>query len=283
MSSVTGPNLGMLHSWATGEDGWNAGMDGNLKKLDAIVQVSVKDKDLNAPPGSPANGDRYIVGPAPTGGWATHAGEIAAFDGPSALWVFYPAKRGWLVYVEDEDVHYLRGAASWALWGKPVALTGTRSLWIPPTEFGGDGVPTVVGTFPMELNGYAYVPFSGSADFHDYLNFIIPRDFGGVSACALLIANGGGTSSANTRWQLGLQHVLDGEQADAGLSHAETTIAPYGIQHQIKEAALTVPALALVKGDVIRLMLARLATDGADTNPDEMRVLGLRFDYAWAP
>ena len=101
MSSTTGPNLGMVHSWASGEDGWDTGMNANLKKLDAIVQVSVKDKDLNAPPGSPANGDRYIVGPAPTGDWTGHAGEIAVYDSTAPTWLFYSARRGWFVYVED--------------------------------------------------------------------------------------------------------------------------------------------------------------------------------------
>ena len=33
-----------------------------LRLLDGLVQLSVLDRDLTAPPGSPADGDRYIVG-----------------------------------------------------------------------------------------------------------------------------------------------------------------------------------------------------------------------------
>ena len=52
-----------------------------LRALDAIVQLSVKDRDLAAPPGSPAEGDRYIVAASPTGAWAGHAGDIAVSAG----------------------------------------------------------------------------------------------------------------------------------------------------------------------------------------------------------
>ena len=38
--------------------------------LDALVQLSIKSAALSAPPGSPADGNRYIVAAAPTGAWA---------------------------------------------------------------------------------------------------------------------------------------------------------------------------------------------------------------------
>lgn len=41
----------------------------------------------NAPPGSPDDGDTYIVGAAPTGLWGGHANKIATFLGG---WVFIP-------------------------------------------------------------------------------------------------------------------------------------------------------------------------------------------------
>ena len=40
-------------------------------------QDPVIDADLSAPPGSPSEGDRYIVGPSATGDWSGHDGEIA--------------------------------------------------------------------------------------------------------------------------------------------------------------------------------------------------------------
>ncbi|MGA0531894.1 DUF2793 domain-containing protein [Hansschlegelia sp. KR7-227] len=71
-----------------------------FRRLDALVQLGVLDRTLTAPPGGPAEGDRHIVGPAATGAWAGHDGEIAAFlDG---VWVFVAPKPGWLAYVAAE-------------------------------------------------------------------------------------------------------------------------------------------------------------------------------------
>lgn len=90
-----------------------------LRALDAIVQLMVLDKDLAAPPGSPAEGARYIVGPSPTGAWAGQAGRIAAYQ--DGAWAFYPPNEGWLAWVADEDTIYAWTGSAWAigvaLWG----------------------------------------------------------------------------------------------------------------------------------------------------------------------
>src|SRR5688572_6703794 len=76
-----------------------------LRALDAIVQLSVLDKDLAAPPGSPTEGTRYIVGPSATGAWAGQTGTIAAWQ--DGAWAFYTPHEGWLAWVADEDVLYV--------------------------------------------------------------------------------------------------------------------------------------------------------------------------------
>ena len=58
MAASSGPNLGVSYGWAARESGWNAGMDANLKLLDAVLQLSVKSRAVAVPPGTPANGDR---------------------------------------------------------------------------------------------------------------------------------------------------------------------------------------------------------------------------------
>ena len=58
-----------------------------LRILDTVVQLAVIDASLTAAPGSPAQGDRYIVGASATGDWAGHGKEVAAFvDG---AWEFH--------------------------------------------------------------------------------------------------------------------------------------------------------------------------------------------------
>ncbi|MBX9864025.1 MAG: DUF2793 domain-containing protein [Hyphomicrobium sp.] len=98
-----------------------------LRALDALVQLSVLDKDLAAPPGSPAAGARYIVGAAPTGAWSGHAAHIAAYQ--DSAWAFYVPLEGWLAWVGDENVLYAFDGAAWApAHGvNPVAMVGVNA------------------------------------------------------------------------------------------------------------------------------------------------------------
>jgi len=82
--------------------------------IDAFAwQSPVKDKDLTAPPGSPAKGDRYIIGSVATGAWATHDGQITYYDGAS--WVFLTMFEGVACWVEDENKVYEHNGTSWAM------------------------------------------------------------------------------------------------------------------------------------------------------------------------
>ena len=65
-----------------------------LRLLDTVVQLSVLDRDLTAPPASPADGDRYIVASGATGFWAGWDLNVATWvDG---VWMrLVPARVGW--------------------------------------------------------------------------------------------------------------------------------------------------------------------------------------------
>ena len=83
-----------------------------LRALDAIVQLSVVDKDLTAPPGStPAAGARYIVAATATGAWAGEETKIAAYQ--DSAWAFYAPQAGWQAFVEDEGRLYIFDGTSW--------------------------------------------------------------------------------------------------------------------------------------------------------------------------
>jgi hypothetical protein len=86
-----------------------------LRALDAIVQLMVLDKDLSAPPGSPAEGARYIVGPSPTGPWAGQADRIAAWQ--DGAWAFYVPHTGWLAWIADEEALCIWSGTAWAAFG----------------------------------------------------------------------------------------------------------------------------------------------------------------------
>ena len=82
-----------------------------LRFLDVLVQISVKNAALSAPPGSPADGQRWIVGPAPTGLWSGRATQIAAWQ--DGTWVFYAPKDGWLAWNEATLTSLIFSAGAW--------------------------------------------------------------------------------------------------------------------------------------------------------------------------
>src|SRR5581483_1062712 len=87
--------------------------------LDTLVQLSVLDKDLSSPPGSPAEGDCYIVKPAGAGAWTGWDNRVVRFiDG---AWRSYlpgsGAGAGWMAYVVDEAAIYVFNGATWVAAG----------------------------------------------------------------------------------------------------------------------------------------------------------------------
>jgi hypothetical protein len=82
-----------------------------LRILDALVMLAVKDRDLSAPPGSPADGDRYLVNPAGSGAFAGKDNQIAHYR--DSAWDFRAPQAGWICFVEDEDIAILFDGTDW--------------------------------------------------------------------------------------------------------------------------------------------------------------------------
>lgn len=61
----------------------------------------IKDRDLATPPGSPADGDAYLVAASPTGAWSGHAGDIAFYLNTS--WEFINVIEGFTLWINDEN------------------------------------------------------------------------------------------------------------------------------------------------------------------------------------
>ncbi|MBY8978374.1 DUF2793 domain-containing protein [Rhodobacteraceae bacterium NNCM2] len=82
-----------------------------LRILDGLVQLSVLDRDLTAPPGSPADGDRYIVGSGATSDWAGWDQNVALWT--DGAWLRLPPRTGWRVWVEDEGLLLVYAGTGW--------------------------------------------------------------------------------------------------------------------------------------------------------------------------
>jgi hypothetical protein len=80
--------------------------------LDQLVQPAVKSRTTVAPPGSPAEGDAYIVAPSATGAWSGKDGKFATWLG--GAWSYVTPADGWLASVADTAEIAIRQSGAWA-------------------------------------------------------------------------------------------------------------------------------------------------------------------------
>lgn len=128
MTSRILANLGLEFDWDLGADGWKAGMDKNLLLLDTLAQSRALGVGINTPPGSPAEGDVYVLGPNPTGVWSSNAHAIAVYD--AGAWVYIAPREGWQIKSLSDDLRYEFNGSEWVevkLGGPLANLAATSS------------------------------------------------------------------------------------------------------------------------------------------------------------
>lgn len=125
---MTTPKLS-LPELSTSQAGKEITHNDALLILDALAQGTVKDKDLAAPPGSPSDGDAYIVGASATGDWASQDGKIAVWRTSVAAWTFITPQEGWELWVDDETVSYRYTSSAWGV-DTPASLSADNELLI---------------------------------------------------------------------------------------------------------------------------------------------------------
>jgi hypothetical protein len=147
---TNGPHLQRLISGVTGEY-FAIDFCSFLRMIDSLVQLAVISKTLSTPPGSPANGDRYIVAASPTGAWSGYAGMIVTWttDAPTVplgFWDVHTPNAGFLAYNLADSNLYLFDGTNWnAIGGVPVTSVFGR-----------------VGAVVAATNDYSFAQLSGS-------------------------------------------------------------------------------------------------------------------------
>ena len=92
-----------------------------LRLLDAMVQLSVLDRNRTAPPASSVDGDRHIVASGATGLWAGWDLNVAFWvDG---VWMRLVPRSGWLAWIAAEQAFVVWNGSAWDPVGEPVDVS----------------------------------------------------------------------------------------------------------------------------------------------------------------
>ncbi len=170
---MTTPKLA-LPELVVGQAGKELTHNQALAILAQLVQANVVDKDLSAPPVSPADGAMYIVAAGATGAWSGQSGKLAYWLASVGAWTFASPVNGWSVWVTDEAVRYELKAGAWSVVATgggggatlPVvqALSASRSLAL--VDINTFNVNSTVSNYTATIPAQATVAWTADAEMH---------------------------------------------------------------------------------------------------------------------
>jgi hypothetical protein len=83
-----------------------------LKLLEAFTPQPAVEDVTNTPPGSPNEGDVYMVSATATGAWTGEEGNFAVYL--DSAWFFVIPKEGMTRYVKDTNAHDKYDGSTWS-------------------------------------------------------------------------------------------------------------------------------------------------------------------------
>ena len=114
-----------------------------VRILEVIAHGGVKDRGLATPPGSPADGDSYIVAASGAGDWSSKDNHVAV--NVSGTWKFCAPVEGMRLYLQDENTDVIYNGS--AREGTQALTDATTIAW--DTSLGTNATVTLSATRTM--------------------------------------------------------------------------------------------------------------------------------------
>ena len=96
-----------------------------LARIDALLHPAAEG-EANAAPGSPDDGECWLVGDSPTGVWTGHAGELASFS--LGTWLFAEPRDGLRLLDKSTGQLVLRRDGGWTVASAPAHPSGGATV-----------------------------------------------------------------------------------------------------------------------------------------------------------
>jgi hypothetical protein len=194
MALTFGPNLGLLVDGTAGEEHYDELM-AFFRGLDALIQPFAVTRNNGGVPGSPTNGQKYIVHAGASGAWSGHDNKIARWSSVLSAWEFFAPTDGWRCYVFDEAVSLIYKSGAWQRFDSPLLVGISAQAGTSYTFVLGDAYGKVV-RFSAATAVTATLP----------LHATLPIPVGSVITCrqvgdgqvTIVVESGGGTINIPT-------------------------------------------------------------------------------------
>jgi hypothetical protein len=117
MANTIGPKIAVVDSIPDGATYGNDGR-GFLRMFQALIEANVINMTTSAAPGSPVNGDTYVVASVGSGAWVGKTNYVAYWSidnplAPSGEWEFYQPLSGWTVADRNTGFVYRYNGSTW--------------------------------------------------------------------------------------------------------------------------------------------------------------------------
>ena len=172
----------------------------SLIRLDAFVQLSVLQMSVTSAPDTPKSGDRYLIGPNPTGIFSANAGALAFYDGSS--WRFSTPLVGWSLFNVSDGSFYFFDGTRW----KKIFDTLTQ-----PQNLTGLGVGTssdALNRLSVKSNAALFTALGSGEGGSGDLRFTFNRESSSKTASQLYQTNWSGRAETglmgDDNWRLKL-------------------------------------------------------------------------------
>jgi len=130
--------------------------------IDGLIHLAIETAGLNTPPGTVAEGARYLIGAAPTGLWAGKPGQIAL--GRDGAWSFLLPRAGWRAWVADTNQLIFFNGTSWAELS--AGIPGTRTVATPAGGgLGGGGTLSSDRALSIDVTNLAIAADAAGDDY----------------------------------------------------------------------------------------------------------------------
>ncbi len=137
-----------------------------LALIDALTQLSISARNVTSPPGTPAEGDRLLIGAGATDAFAGRSDQIATFL--AGGWSFLAPQAGWRAYVEAEQLLLLYDGAQWIDCG--LSLRQLQNVSLLGVGATADGANPLLAKLNATLFTAKSVGEGGSGDLRFALN-----------------------------------------------------------------------------------------------------------------